>query len=87
MSLLKTLGLDRLIDAYESGSLPEDLKAHLCAVVDTAALETAAEDKRTTLETMLSAHQDLVRASPENLPKFENVLDYLSQDLRKLEEE
>ena len=42
------------------------------------------EDRRLTVETMLEAHQDLVRAAPENQPKFSNVIEFLGQDLRSL---
>lgn len=32
-------------------------------------------------QTMLDAHEALVEADPENLPKFKDVLEYLKQDL------
>ena len=87
LALLKTLGLDRLIETYEAGEMPDELREHLDEVFDMASLDLGGADKKLSLETMLSAHEDLVRASPDNQPKFQNVLDYLSQDLRKLEED
>ena len=87
LDLLQTLGLDRLLEVYEAGAVPEGLRKHLDCIVNTAALDVSEVEKRVSLETMLAAHEDLVRASPGNLPKFQNVLDYLGEDLRKLEEE
>ena len=38
-------------------------------------------DRESKQKTMLEAHEALVRAAPENLAKFKDVLDYLKQDL------
>lgn len=56
----------------------------LCAVdepkdVQTESLEPQTADQ--TKETMLEAHEALVKAEPENLTKFKDVLQYLKQDL------
>jgi hypothetical protein len=32
---------------------------------------------------MLEAHENLVRLSPENLPKFKDVLAFLREDLKR----
>jgi len=85
MALLETLGLDRLIEAHLEGDVSEDLKKHLADVVDLSVLDASTSDTKLTLETMLGAHQDLVKVSPENLPKFKNVMAYLSADLKQLE--
>lgn len=86
LALLQTLGLDRLLETYQAGAMPEALQKHLDGIFDLSALDLGNSDKKLSLETMVAAHEDLVRASPDNLPKFQNVLDYLNQDLRKIEE-
>jgi anti-anti-sigma factor len=85
LALLETLGLNRLIDAYLEGDTSDDLKKRLSDVVDMAALKGSISDQKLTLETMLSAHEDLVKISPGNLPKFKNVMAYLSADLKQFE--
>lgn len=85
MALLETLGLDHLIQTFMEGSVSEDLKKKLSEVVDVSKLPVSTQDKKLTLETMLSAHEDLVKADPENLPKFKNVMSYLSADLKQIE--
>ena len=77
--LLCNLGLDQLfaIDMcpVKSG------ETHGQALNDVA----GSTDRTTQAETMLEAHQALVEATPENLAKFKDVLDYLKQDLHLAE--
>lgn len=40
-------------------------------------------DRSAQAETMLEAHEALVRADPDNLTKFKDVLEYLKQDLHR----
>lgn len=84
-SLLETLGLDRLLETYQGGELTDGLKAELACISGLSTLDSADPGKRVTLETMLAAHEDLVTASPDNLPKFRNVIDYLGEDLQGYE--
>ena len=81
-SLLATLGLNRLVEMHAPSSLPEAIKKDIPDLAELTALDATA-GKRLTLETMLAAHEDLVKASPSNLLKFQNVLDYLRADLSK----
>jgi len=72
--LLRNLGLDQL---FSMDALPVD-------ATDTEATEEISSEKSDRLEqaeTMLEAHEALVEASPENVTKFKDVLDYLKQDL------
>jgi anti-anti-sigma factor len=72
--LLRNLGLDQL---FTMDGLPD-------GVPDAAAsLEIPNEepDRVEQAETMLEAHEALVEASPENITKFKDVLEYLKQDL------
>lgn len=83
--LLGTLGLDQVIEPHMTGNLPDDLKAAFGgggpALAPVAGQE---ESQRTTAETMLEAHENLVNLSPENLPKFKDVLTFLREDLKNL---
>jgi anti-sigma B factor antagonist len=87
LSLLSTLGLDRLIEVHGVDGVP-DLIAHY--LVDTAhqaeEAETDGIGKRNTLETMLDAHRELADVSEGNLDRFKDVINYLEQDLRQLDE-
>jgi hypothetical protein len=46
-------------------------------------IQQEGDNRKTTAETMLEAHEDLVRVSPENLPKFKDVLTFLREDLEQ----
>jgi anti-sigma B factor antagonist len=84
-SLLETLGLDRLVECYQAGNLPDKLRVCLNNLLELENLAADGEDeKRDSLETMLEAHQDLVEAAPENLTRFRDVIAYLDQDLKEL---
>ncbi len=79
--LLQGLGLDQIVSMEgKDGSIAAELR-----VEPQEQLPDAPTDKRTTTETMISAHQALVDADPDNLCKFKDVLDYLKQDLRREE--
>ncbi|MFH0953413.1 MAG: STAS domain-containing protein [Verrucomicrobiota bacterium] len=81
--LLSTLGLDLVIEPYMTGAMPEDLRPMLSQGRDLTALDTREMSQRATAETMLEAHENLVRLSPENLPKFKDVLTFLREDLKR----
>lgn len=84
LCLLTTLGLSRMIETYAVGVTPESLLEHLSKITtDLSAREAGNRDSELTLETMLTAHEDLVKASPENLPKFQDVIEFLNRDLAK----
>jgi len=85
-SLLETLGLDRIIECFQSGEESESLNECLSGL-GLSALEDTENGKKVTLETMLTAHQDLVRAAPGNEAKFKDVISYLDQDLKQLKVE
>ncbi len=82
--LLATLGLDQVIEPHMSGDTPADVQPFLGAAPGRLeSLDTRERSTRVTTETMLEAHQDLVRLSPENLPKFKDVLTFLREDLKR----
>jgi anti-anti-sigma factor len=76
--LLATLGLDQLVQAYETGSCPEDLTG----VTPATALDTNAS-QIDTARTMLEAHEKLCEVDPENRLRFKDVLTYLRDDVQK----
>jgi anti-anti-sigma factor len=84
--LLATLGLDQVVDAYMAGATPDRLQAvGRAPEAPLTPLEAGEPSQRATAETMLEAHENLVLLSPENLPKFKDVLAYLREDLKKSE--
>ncbi len=85
-SLLQTLGLDRLVECYLAGALPDTLKACLANALDLEDLSLDEDDRRVSIETMLDAHQNLVEVAPENLTRFRDVITYLDQDIKALKD-
>ena len=80
--LLQTLGLDRLIKAG-TGALPGGALEQISRLSDTSRLHTGGADRKTSVETMLTAHEDLVKVHPDNHGEFENVLTYLRKEMDK----
>ena len=85
-SMLRTLGLDRLVECYETGKLPNALSGCLVKLLDLEDISSTDEAERDSLETMLEAHQNLVEIAPENRLRFRDVIAYLDQDLKQLED-
>jgi anti-sigma B factor antagonist len=80
-ALIETLGLNRLLKMYLAGELTDDLKEYLTHFTGLSQLDTSNVGRKLTAETMLAAHEDLITVSPGNLPKFQDVLAYLKEDL------
>ncbi len=79
--LVGTLGLDRLVDihAVVASPVPE-------GGGESPAFQDVPAETQTPLEsaeTMLEAHRNLVEAIPENQPRFQDVLDFLREDIRR----
>lgn len=81
--LVATLGLDRLVQAYEPGNTPESLRGLLALSDSMRALETPETSRETTTRTMIEAHEQLLSLAPDNLPRFKDVLTYLREDLQR----
>lgn len=81
--LLSTLGLDEAVEAHMAGATPPDLEPFLAGPRALADLPVEERGQAETARTMLEAHENLVRLSPENLPKFKDVLTFLREDLKK----
>jgi anti-sigma B factor antagonist len=83
--LVATLGLDHVVSAYETGATPEQYAGALAQSQRMSVLEVGSESMRATAETMLMAHEELTHLSPDNLPRFKDVLAFLREDLKKAE--
>ena len=80
--LLETLGLRKLIGTAE-GARGDSLRKEIEKLSGPARLDTGGSDRKTTAETMLAAHEDLVEASPANLGEFQDVLVFLRKELEQ----
>jgi anti-anti-sigma regulatory factor len=75
--LLSGLGLDQIFSIQSNGT-----QAPECQDVGAPAeLSPGEAAKKEQAQTMLEAHEALCQASPANLLRFKDVLDYLKQDL------
>lgn len=81
--LVATLGLDQVVRAYEPGQTPDELKGVAALSEGLSALQAGGEARAATTQTMIEAHENLVELSPENLPRFKDVLTYLREDLKR----
>ncbi len=73
--LLRGLGLDHILtltDACVNPSFTDQTSAPCASKEDPAVTQA---------RTVLEAHEALIKADPENIAKFKDVLDYLRQDL------
>ncbi|MCC5850644.1 MAG: STAS domain-containing protein [Verrucomicrobia bacterium] len=77
--LMTTLGLDRLVDVVSGdsaeGTVPENGELE--------ELEAKAESPLESAETMLEAHENLVKVHSDNEMRFQDVLDYLREDIQR----
>src|ERR1041384_7338252 len=79
--LLSGLGVDQIFDIRANGATAPECEA--LAQANGTAPEASAEVKREQAGTMLEAHEALCQASPENLTRFKDVLEYLKHDLQQ----
>lgn len=80
--LVSTLGLDQIAAAFDAGQTPGEFAVFLDSA-PVEALGGRAESKHTTAETMLEAHETLSALTPENRPRFKDVLTFLREDVRR----
>lgn len=80
--LVATLGLDRIVEACESGRTPPEY-ASLIPAAPLTTLDTREETQFSTTETMIEAHENLVKVDEQNAPRFKDVLTFLREDLRR----
>ena len=75
--LLSGLGLNRIFNIDANGGSPPDCGSF----EETLAAPSLEEQKKTQTKTMLDAHEALCEASPENVLRFKDVVDFLRQEL------
>ena len=76
--LLKTLGVDQVLSFYK------DAHGHPLQAQETESVPTDQASKKEMAETALQAHENLVQISEENLPRFKRVIDFLKEDVNRL---
>jgi anti-sigma B factor antagonist len=77
--LLSGLGLDQIFDIHGNGE-----RAPECEALDGSIRRPSPQaQKMGQAEMMLEAHEALCEATPENLSRFKDVLDFLRQDLHR----
>jgi anti-anti-sigma regulatory factor len=84
--LLATLGLDQLVDTHMAGATPQEFETVFSGAGQLDTLGHDDASRRETAEMMLEAHENLVQVSPENLPRFKDVLTFLREDIKKAHE-
>lgn len=80
--LLETLGLTRVLQLTpksqgENGRDPFETAPEL------ESLDTRPVNRAEAARTVLAAHENLVEAAPENRPRFQDVLTYLKENIRR----
>jgi anti-sigma B factor antagonist len=84
--LLQTVGLNVMLEIREAGEAAKEPVALPQGDGEMKPLDTAYAGRKVTAETMLAAHEDLIEVSPENFPRFKDVLAYLKEDLKSATE-
>ena len=76
--LLKTLGVDQVL------SLHKDSHGHPLSAPKAEPLPLDQASAKEMAETALQAHEKLVQINDENLPKFKRVIEFLKEDVDRL---
>ncbi len=87
--MLSSLGLERIVTCYDEGETPPDIPADMDSEME-AVSETgdggAAEQESERLHTMKQAHMDLVHADAANEARFCDVLTYLDDEIKRMDD-
>lgn len=83
-ALLRGLGVDRILQVYPAGALPDGIGdlAPLAQNLQPIATDPGTEREMAAL--MYDAHETLTKVDPENLKRFKDVLAFLHEDLERL---
>ena len=82
-SLLRGLGVDRLLKSYSAAELPAGLADLSGLKQNLRPVEAAPVSQRDMAALMYDAHETLTRVDPENLQRFKDVLAFLREDLQR----
>ncbi len=83
-SLLKGLGVDRILKIYPAGTLPAGMGDLSPLVQNLQPVETDPSSEQAMAVLMYDAHETLTRVDPENLQRFKDVLAFLREDIQRL---
>ncbi len=81
--LLTTLGVDTLLECHLASATPPEWNEKFGAATGFTPLASGDARDRATADTILQAHETLVEILPENRLKFQDVLQFLKDDLRQ----
>ena len=76
--LLKTLGVDRVLSFYK------DNHGHQLTAQKIESVPSDPSSEKELAETALQAHEKLVQIHEENIPKFKRVIEFLKEDVDRL---
>ena len=76
--LLKTLGVDRVLSFYK------DSHGHQLVAQDTEPVPADQTSEKELAKTALQAHEKLVQINEKNIPKFKRVIEFLKEDVDRL---
>ena len=82
LEVLRTLGLDQLMECRRLDAAPEPLVELPLTERTLNPIIAAGADRQITQRTMLEAHTTLAAVSAENQFRFKDVLTYLQEDAR-----
>ncbi|MDD5676463.1 MAG: STAS domain-containing protein [Kiritimatiellae bacterium] len=80
--ILRTLGLDQLMECRRLGAVTEPLVKPPLTAQALSPIAAAAADRQTTQRVMLEAHTTLAAVSADNQLRFKDVLTYLREDVK-----
>jgi len=78
VQLLQTLGVDQVLSFYR------DDHGHQLAAHETTSVSAAPSSQKEMAETALRAHEKLVQINEANRPKFKRVIEFLKEDVDRL---
>jgi len=82
-ALLRGLGVDRILQVYPSGSLPDGIGNLGPLVENLQPVQTDPTTERELTILMYDAHETLTKVDPENLQRFKDVLAFLKEDIQR----
>ncbi len=84
VALLRGLGVDRILQVYPAGALPNGIGDLTPLVQNLQPIATEPTSERELAALMYDAHETLTNVDPENLQRFKDVLAFLREDIQRL---
>jgi len=83
-ALLRGLGVDRILQVYPVGALPNGIGDLAPLVQNLQPIASEPTTERELAALMYDAHETLTKVDPENLQRFKDVLAFLREDIQRL---